>query len=226
MPALPSVSKVLKTIIKYSSSEAAQDILNILFLAYAGTAPTDAQLVTLAGDILTLIGSDLVTMYPSVLSNNEVSLEDLSSDTAATGFNTGTNTGTRSGAPLGAGTALVIGAPIARRYRGGHPRSYLPWGTAADLTTQDQWGTTEQAAFLAAWVDFIGGLSSLVWSGGVSLTHVNVSYYQGFTPHVYPSGRYRNVPNLRVTPVVDPVIEYVCNPRTASQRRRNQQRSG
>jgi hypothetical protein len=51
---------------------------------------------------------------------------------------------------------------------------------------------------------------------------VNVSYYNGFTVVTNPTtGRARNVPTLRGTPVVDTVTGIVARVQVGSQRRRN-----
>jgi hypothetical protein len=97
---------------------------------------------------------------------------------------------------------------INRRYRGGHPRKYLPFGTAGTYASASSkfWDSgfiddvqTKMAAFLSA----VGGRTE----GSTNFNDVvNVSYYTGGA--------------LRVTPVVDAVTSLAVRTRICSQRRR------
>jgi len=65
-------------------------------------------------------------------------------------------------------------------------------------------------------------LTGTNWPAAGTLTHVNVSYYAGNTPVQNPiTHRWRNVPNPRGAPVVDPIIGYTPENGIGSQRRRN-----
>jgi len=224
MPALPPVSKVLRVALEGLFGEDTH-IVNRFFLQYAGTAPTDADLTTLAGTIFSAWVSKLAAHICAGYATEQLSIEDLSSPTAASVQVLGSHAGTDTGVVIPAGGAFVMKFPIARRYRGGHPRMYFAGISNAHLTDDQTWDLTFRNAFASDWSGFINLINAGVWSGGTSLTQVNVSYYEGFTPHEYPSGRYRNIPNLRGTPVVDVISLAVANPRPGSQRRRNLQGS-
>lgn len=223
MPALPPVPKTLRVTLRFESTDADQDIISRFFINYSATAPTDSDLVTFCTAVSGAAALDLVPLFPEVLSLTEVIAEDLTSSTSAVGSYSETVGGTRSGAPLSAGAAAVMQYRIPRRYRGGHPRGYWPFGTAADITTQDAWGSVFLAAYLTNWESFITAVQASGWAGAGALAQVNVSYFEGFTNHTYPSGRVRAIPTPRVTPLVDFVTDYFANPKVASQRRRNQQ---
>jgi hypothetical protein len=223
MPALPAVSKVIRTALRFNSTDADSDIISRFFTSYSGSAPTDAELVAWCTAVAGNFATNCAGLYPSVLQLVEVSAEDLTSATSAVGDYTAAAAGSRSGAPLSAGAAMVISYKIARRYRGGHPRGYWPFGTAADLTTQDEWGSTFLTDALSDFNAFGDANVTSGWSGAGTLAGVNVSYYEGFTNHTYPSGRVRAIPTLRGTPVIDPIIANSINPKVGSQRRRNQQ---
>jgi hypothetical protein len=209
---------------KVTSTDADQDIINRFFMTYSGTAPTNAELDTFANSIATTWAAYLAGLFNIESTLVEVIVEDLTSATSAVGSATVGDSGTREGAALGAGVAAVIQFKVARRYRGGHPRMYGQMGVATDLVAANQWSAAFLAATLSAIESFIVAVESLGWSGAGTLQHVNVSYYEGFTNHTYPSGRTRAIPTLRATPVIDPIETYAVNPRLGSQRRRNQQR--
>jgi hypothetical protein len=154
-----------------------------------------------------------------------IRVEDLSSATGAVGQSTNNVVGTNSGHDLGAGTALVIREVITRRYRGGHPRQYLPGLLAEALTDSGNWDTTFLANFVTAYTAFRAAVAAGVPGGIAPANDCSVSFYHGFHNVTLPSGRVRSVPTLRTTPVVDAVASFNGNPKVASQRRRNQQSS-
>lgn len=224
MPALPPVSKVIRVALKYTVDAVAQELINRFFLAYTGTAPTDVQLGAFAGSIADEFGSHLVGLMSPAYTLSNVKCEDLTSATSAVGEIDATQTGTRSGSAIGIQVAAVLSEEIARRYRGGHPRLYLPFGTLTDLADEQAWTTTFALAVPTDWVAFLAAVEGDGWSGAGTLSQVNVSYYEGFTNHTYPSGRVRPVPTLRATPVVDTIVALQLNPLLGTQRRRTGQK--
>jgi hypothetical protein len=119
---------------------------------------------------------------------------------------------------------MVISFHTARRYRGGHPRIYVAGVPASNLATPQTWGSGGLSVQLSAWEYFIAQFALAVPAAAGPATHVNVSYYQGFTNTTFPSGRIRPVPKLRSGgPIQDFITGYSVNPKVASQRRRNLQ---
>lgn len=224
MPALPPVSKALKVVLRYTVDAVAQEIINRFFLSYSGTAPTDADLATFAASIGSEFGSHLVGLMSPAYELTQVKVEDLTSATAAVGEADPTQTGTRTGSAIGIQVAAVLSEEIARRYRGGHPRLYFPFGTVTDLADEQAWTTGFQAAVPTAWAAFLSAVGGDGWTGAGTIAGINISYYEGFTNHTYPSGRVRPVPNLRVTPVVDAIVALQLNPLIGTQRRRTGQK--
>jgi hypothetical protein len=223
MPALPSPGQVLRVVMQMKSTDGDLDVVTRFFLAYTGTAPTVTDADTIAGDIEAAWAAHLAGNVSSVYTLYQVTVEDLSSTSGATGLWTGSTAGSRSGTALAAGAAFVLQKKISRRYRGGHPRGYLPFGVTTDLADQNTWSSSYPGAIATAWGAFTAALIGTVVNL-TTLTHeVNVSYYEGFTNHTYPSGRVRAIPTLRATPIVDIISGYQGNPQVGSQRRRNQQ---
>lgn len=221
MPALPAVPNVLKCVFRYSSS-ADTDVVNRFYIQYSGSAPTDAGLTTMATNVMTDWGSDLEGLYHPDVQLTEVALTDLTSSTSAAGLHTGSVAGTRSGTPLPASVALLMNHAISRRYRGGKPRTYFPAGTASDVNTTQDWASAFISAYASAWATFGTAFAGRFPSGTTYSSFVNVSYYEGFTTFLTPSGRYKNLAKLRTGgPVVDDVTAWTFNPIYANQRRRN-----
>lgn len=139
---------------------------------------------------------------------------DLSSDVGVTFTRENTWVGTNTGSAIPASASVVVSRKIARRYRGGHSRVYMMVGTAGDFETSSKkfWQASFLSnvqsgfdAFLAAFPLTIG---SRTWNP------VNVSYWETVTVGGVKTRQ------LRETPLVDTVIQYVAESRVCSQRRR------
>lgn len=225
MAPLPVVPGVLKIELLWDVG-ADLTAATILHWAYTGTPPTDATAAAIATDVFGFAATDLLPLLSAENELRNCQVTDLSTVSGGQGdVSTGGGTGTRSGAPLGASSAALFSYKILRRYRGGKPRSYFPFGVGNDLTTGLKWTGTFISAAEAAIASLYASISTIVESS-CTLTHqVSVSYYSGFTVAINPvTGRARNISTKRVTPLVDQVVQVTCQPSLGSQRRRNQQK--
>jgi len=149
-------------------------------------------------------------------------LTDLTSASSAQVVNSTGVSGTSASPELAGGTAMVIRKKIARRYRGGHPRIYVPGMLQSFLASATQWASSPLATVVAGYNAFITAATAASNPAAIgTIEHVNVSYFSGFTNKTFPSGRTHPVPTPRATPVVDLIIGTVGNPTPGSQRRRN-----
>jgi hypothetical protein len=220
MPPLQPVPDVVKAQFRWVDASDAPTY-NQLFFSFSGSGPDSED----CHDFALAIGNAMAThnaLWTVDTSVNSVVATDLSSDTAATGDATVTGVGTDEGESLPGGAAFVTSYSIARRYRGGRPRNYWPWGSAAQLMSRQAW----TAEFLAAGISSINSVIAAVVGetyGGMTITnHVNVSYYKGSTVETNPrTGRAKNVPTPRATPLVDVITGVLGVPYPGSQRRRN-----
>lgn len=222
MPPLPNVPKVIKCALRFSDG-VNTDVITRFYLRYSGSAPSSLELTEYAGTIRAEFSADLAGDLNEALSLIEVELIDLSSATAAQGTDATEVPGTATDDPVPLDAAVVSSYQIARRYRGGHPRGYWPLGQATNLQTPQTW----TSAFIAALHTSLNTFFTNVRTGGPggsgTITHVNVSYFAGFTVVTDPvTGRARNVPTVRATPVVDEVTSRIERIRIGTQRRRLQ----
>jgi hypothetical protein len=223
MPALPAAPGVIRTTLDFTVGPDTAALCRF-FIHYGGTAPTGANLTTLAGVIDAAWGAQFNGLVTSDSALLAVELEDLSSSTGALGENDTEQFGSNGGAPLPAASAFIIGFSIARRYRGGKPKIFLPIGVSSSIGSNMKWTAAFIASAASAWNNFIAASVASPWTGGGPLTHVNVSYYSGFTVVTNPiTHRARNVPTLRGAPVVDAVTGYTTEFNMGAQRRRNRQ---
>jgi len=193
---------------------------NRLYFSYSGSAPTGANCTTLASDIAAAWLTNFAPLVETNWSLDEVDVLDIATDSGLSGQWTGDNAGGRSGSALPANVANNIEFGIARRYRGGKPRMYLPPPVSADLATQVAWTDTFVGDTTAAAAAFFAEIAALSIGAMGTLAHVNLSYYKGFTNITNSSGRERAVPTYRTTALHDVVTGYSGKKVVGSQRRR------
>lgn len=220
MPPLPAAGAVIRVQLKATQAEDL-DVLSRFYLGYSGPAPTDAQLNTFCTAVGTAWNSDLAAIHATNVTLVEVLAEDLSTLSAAVGLAVVAHAGTDASGALPSGAATLINFAIARRYRGGKPRIYLPAGASDKLYDGQKWQAAFVTAVNTAWAAFITACQAAPWSGATVTGQVNVSYYAGFASAQNPvTKRWRNYNLPRVTPVVDSVVSIATSARIASQRRR------
>ena len=220
MPPLPSVANTLKAQLLWSDSSD-NNVRTTLFYRYTGGPPSATDCNALAADIYGAFAA-MDGQWSPTTQLTGVELTDLNSSGGAQGLHAQSTSGIRAGTDLAGGTAVVVGYTIVRRYRGGKPRSYFPFFTSSDLTNRQTWAAGDLTALdsdlATAFTAIIGATS-----GTTTITeHVNVSYYEGFTVVTSPTtGRARNVPKVRSTPLTDIITSFGARPTPGSQRRRN-----
>lgn len=219
MPPLPDVPAVIRADMQWQDA-ADINVSTRSFWAYSGGPPTSSDCIALAADLYTLVAAHNA-LWDTETFLSGVKVTDLSSSSGGVGEHAASTVGTISFA-FSAATCALINFVITRRYRGGKPRWYLPWGGGGSLTTKQEWTPTfisdVEAAVAAIRTGFIGSTS-----GSTAISNQsNVSYYSGFTAVENPiTHRWRNVPNLRTTPVVSVIESFSMNGLVSSQRRRN-----
>lgn len=220
MPALPNVPKTVRVDHHWLQDGNIHELTR-LHWSYSGTLNT-ADATTWLTSITTALNTFTAAIMSTSVAHVESVLTDLSSNTAPQIVSSNGHTGGNGNPTVPAGVAFVIGYEINRRYRGGKPRSYLPGFAAGWLSNPNAWNPAQVATPFADWVTFLA--SCAVTPGGTAIgtiTQSNISYYEGFVNHTYPSGRTKAIPQPRATPLVDTIIAARYNIAPGSQRRRN-----
>ena len=221
MPPLPPVPGVLKADVHFSVGSDLAALIRLKF-TYTGGPPTSAQMNSLATSVRTAWTNRLQNLTGTNINLTSVVTQDLASNTGAQGVDSTVVAGTYAGSVLPAGTAVLINHSIARRYRGGKPRTYLPAGSAAALSGPSNWTATFQNGVTA---NFNLWMGDIVATAGIGITvqaHVNVSYFTGYTlGPAQPGGFRKKIPSLRGAPLVDIITTSNANSKPGSQRRRN-----
>lgn len=219
MPGLPSPGPILRVEF-LTGDDASHEAGSRFYLSYSGAAPSSGDLSTLATAVSTDWGTHIASLVNESYSLHGVDITDLSSDTGAIGSWAGTVAGTRTGDFLPANAAAVMNHAILRRYRGGRPRTFLCCGVEEDMEGTNEWTEAFQTAVLTGWEAWIAEILATTGIGITSLALVNVSWYKGNTVFTTPTGRARNIPTPRTTPVVDNIQSTSVAPKIGSQRRR------
>lgn len=163
--ALPVANTVM---IKLRGTTGTGNWANIFYAQYTGTGPTVANLQSLATSLVSAYTTSIAPLASTGVILTGVDLADLTNP-AASAVNTTANVpGTRAGGGLPAQVAHVSSWQINVRYRGGHPRTYWPWGVVTDLGTTRSW----TAGFLTS-----AGTASAAWRTAINaLTHGTTTY--------------------------------------------------
>ena len=217
-PPLPS-SPVMRVRLDYTQTD--EDFGGSRFyLGYTGAAPTAGNCATLASDIAAAWATNIASSVHEAFALTEVDVIDIATVTGASGQWEGSDAGAGTGALIPASAAFNCEFDIARRYRGGKPRIFQPPPDGSQMQDGGHWTTGFVASATAGWVAFFAEIAALSIGAIGTLSHVNVSYYSGFTNVTNSSGRTRAAPKYRSTALVEPVNGYAGKLMIGSQRRR------
>jgi hypothetical protein len=190
------------------------------YLGYAGAAPTPGNCATIAADIATAWNTNIGPHVHETYQLVEIDVLDIASVAGASGQWTGSDAGAVSGTALPSQCAMNVEFNIARRYRGGKPRMFVPPSQTSDQVNASHWASSVVTATTAYMLAFFTAVEAISVGAVGALSHVNLSYYSGFTNITNSSGRERAVPKYRAAALVDPVEGYAAKSLIGSQRRR------
>lgn len=220
MTALPPVPQVVRVHLGWqvgNDSSAGSR----LYWRYSGPAPTGAQCDGIASAFQTQIRDLWLGLL--ALSNNqtEIVVTDLSTNSGRSGEVPGAGQGTRAGEPLPANACLLMNHHIARRYRGGKPRTYLPFGVQHDLQSAQRWTSEALTEFGNQFNTLVSEINGKSFEATKLEEHVNVSYYAGTEWVPFGNeGHSKPIAKKRTTPFVDSIGSSSPNGIFGSQRRR------
>lgn len=222
MPALPSPGHVIRIVMTYTDGSDT-NIQNHFYCSYTGSVSSgDATSINTA--VHTAWNASMAPLQTANIILETVTTTDLFSATGVEVTGTFATLGTNAGTKLASGVAMVMQHHVARRFRGGHSRVYIPGLPEQALGTANTWATANVTSTVSAWSAILGAPANAALPDLGTVANVQVSYYSGFTSVQNPvTMRYRNIPKVRATPLVDTINSVSGNPRVASQRRRNKQ---
>lgn len=191
------------------------------YVWYGALAPTQAQLNTFCSTLAANWATSVAPQTSSATTLNEITAIDLGNAATPAGVWSGTHTGTLAGQGLAASTCVLVNQVLGRRYRGGHPRMYVPGGVAASLNNPQQWTTGFQSAFQTAFGTYLANMLTAVNVFGSGAYIASVSYWLKGEWKPKPSGGYVWVPAPRPGgPLVEQVLANTVSLTVGQQRRR------
>jgi len=151
---------------------------NKLYLRYVGAAPSVANLSAIGVALANSWNTNFAPMCGTDVTLTEVDLVDLSTRTSSVAEVTGlSHAGTRAGTTTPNSVACVVSWKINNRYRGGHPRMYVPAGVIEDTLLGTHWDDAFQAAMVAAADAFLAAANGLT-TGGDTWSMVAMHFYR------------------------------------------------
>jgi len=204
VPPLPFVPGVAKIIVKQNL--AGVNCYNILHAdGGAGTGWTTTELNALASAVRSSWVTNVIPLQSSNLTLQDVTCIDLASETGPSGVATGSTAGTGTSSTAGANAAVCWSWQISRRYRGGHPRTYIGGIPSIQLSNANTIVTTYQTAHANAAAALRTAVNGVTTSAGTAKLAV-VHYYRAKI--------------LLDTPLVSQITGVAVDTRLDSQRRR------
>lgn len=175
MVALPVAPNCLR--IRITGKLNTQNIAHIMHAQYAGGTPSVADCNTLAGLIRGAWATRFTSQLPTGASYSMFEVADLATMTGAVGVNTSAVTGTAAAAAGVTNAACaVISWKVGLRYRGGKPRTYVPYGSAAAPANGIQVPGAYVTSLKAAAAGFLTDVNAMT-SGTITIALAMVSYY-------------------------------------------------
>lgn len=214
MAPLPYVANVVRSVITcYGNDTRKTD--NVIHWSYTGAAPSSANCVSLATSLWGSWINYLSAYQHENVALTEIEITDLSSGTAGQGIYNADGTpyaGALTGDPLPLSTCMLVNKYIARIYRGGHPRSYLPVGDVTKIDTDGEYNSVFASDVHTAYNSMVTGFVGVEAGTTTISAEVCVSYID---KTLNPTPPYR-----RTTPAVFPVLTTSTQQQFATQRRR------
>lgn len=204
MPSLPNVNGVARfTVTGHQGTEKWANIFHIAGL----TGPwTQGEMTTAVAQLGTIYSNRFGASLSSAGGLDQVDGIDLTNSTGVIARNTTTHAFTGGAASTSPNVAFVLHWAIARHYRGGHPRTYLPCVQEADVDVSGNVSAGTKGNINAAAALFLSDITTNITVGGVGAVLCAVHYYKDKV--------------LLSTPLVDNITLGTCRNVVGTQRRR------
>jgi len=175
MPRLPDADHIIR--IKLAGQLSSNPWATIQYARFTGSQPDSAALATTANALKSTAFQAIIPMMGTANELLTIECTDLTNETGASGISSATPVlGTRAGTVNPNQVCAVASYKIARRYRGGHPRTYWPIGVQSDITAGSRWTTAFVPLPLNAVTAWVGNVNATNLNGA-PLQHGCLSYY-------------------------------------------------
>lgn len=173
MPPLPDAAAIVR--IRVGGTIDTEVFNNIFHVQYSGGAPSVVSLSSVCSDFATAYNDNFLALIPTSVTVTTVEAQDLTTPLASQASISFSEAGTRSGTSFPNNVAVCVSWKINVRYRGGHPRTYLPGGVLADLNGGNRWSDAFVTAAEGAADSFLDDVNAIT-AGGSTYKLVCLSY--------------------------------------------------
>jgi hypothetical protein len=216
MPPLPPIPSTIR--IKLGGSYGTSGWMNTFYARYTGGPPTLADLTTMAGLMGAQWGGSLGQHLDATLKLETITIDDMAAVDGVGYATTSTNVGfITSVIKQPASVAVAVSWKVARRFRGGHGRTYLCGIPGQGLLDQTHITDTYKAGYIADAGNWLSWINARVYSSMPTLKMVMVRRYSG--KH-FDATHGKWVLNVLDPPLFDYVTGVNVNTRIDTQRRR------
>lgn len=174
---VPGVARVV-----FRGQAVTQPVVNVMHVLNGGGPPgsayTQSQIDQLAVSMASLFVGNLMPLTSTQYTALDCTATDLTSDVGVSSIAPMVGQGVGSGTSTPFSLAVVISWKIIRRYRGGHPRTYIGPPQQSSIASGTSFGTSFVTQVQNAATAFRGGVNGLVL-GGSTQRLVCVHRYQG-----------------------------------------------
>ena len=205
MPRVATVANVLK--VEFLWNQDGLPAANVKYVLYSGTPPTAGACAAIANSLGTaFLTANLIALYAETTLFEAVRVTDLNTTDGAVGSHSFAQAGSSPNITLPASASILVNHTIARRYRGGHPRSYYPAPSTQFYLPPNSYNSLVPSYVGAAEAAYALECTEFLDSGCQGVYNVNVSYVTDDAD--------------RVAAVVDQITGSVVSGTIRSQRRR------
>jgi hypothetical protein len=198
MAPLPPVPQVLR--VAFSGTYYGARWANVMHVRYSGTRPFPADLDTFCSDMGTAYDGHLLEHISDGVTLTDIDAVDLTDSLGAVGHHSGSYPGDVAGDSLTASVAVCLSWKISRRYRGGHPRTYLcgiPDSVTANVQQLSAGAVTN---YLSDATGFMNAVNAIVL-GGATVSLGCVHYVRNGSP--LSPGEFDTIQSAAVHPRLD-----------------------
>lgn len=221
MPSLPNTPSAVLSVIFHNDLNGDANVRTKLYFAYTGGPPNNTDCNTIASGASSAWSAHLAALMSNTSAMFLTEVEDLATTNGGVGQHTSAINGTLSGGVLPVEVCQLVNYRVARKYRGGKPRSYFPFGDETKVNTDGRTWTSSQLIAVNAGISAFQTAMAAVTGGSTNVAGpVNVSYYHGYLAPTIVNNRAKNHLAPRATPIVDPITSSAANSLLANQRRR------